>query len=148
MKTASLVLGIIGGVLAIIFAIVFIVSGALVNTFADSFSSGMDELTEQLKAEGWEVTDNAEIPANVSGLANAAAGSFWIIGILSIIGAVLGIVGGALAKKKNIVAGVLLLIAAVPSFFTGLGFLASILFIVGGILALIPEKPAQNAPAA
>jgi uncharacterized membrane protein len=50
-----------------------------------------------------------------------------------------------MAKKKNILAGILLIIAAVPSLFTGLGVIASILFVIGGILAFIPQK--ENQPA-
>ncbi len=157
MKTASLVLGIIGGVLAIIFAIVFMIGGAFVNSAASyvqdmgEFGGAMDELSEQLEAEGFTVEDS---DVNYDALddainygASAVATGFYIAGILGIIGGILGIVGGALAKKKNVVAGILMLVAAVPSFFTGLGIIASILFIIGGILALIPDKSAPVAAA-
>lgn len=158
MKTASLVLGIIGGVLAIIFAIIFMVGGAFMDSAAnyvrdmDDFGAAMDDLTYQLEAEGFTVEDS---DVNYDALddainygASAVATGFYIAGILGIIGGILGIVGGALAKKKNVVAGILMLVAAVPSFFTGLGIIASILFIIGGILALIPDKNATPVVAA
>jgi hypothetical protein len=152
MKTASLVLGIIGGVLAIIFAIFFMIGGAVMNSAAnyvsemDDFGGAMDELTQQLEAEGLTIEDNdvdySSLDDAINYGAGAVAAGLYIAGILGIIGGIMGIVGGALAKKKNVVAGILMLVAAVPSFFTGLGFIASILFIIGGILALIPDKQA------
>ena len=134
MKTASLVLGIIGGVLAVIFAVVFIAGGALMGGLTDA-------ITSQVEAEGWEVVEGQSASAAVE----VAAGTLWLIGIASIVGAVLGIVGGALAKKKGVVAGILMVAAAIPSFFTGLGIIASIMFIIGGILAFIPQKTPQKA---
>lgn len=142
MKTASLVLGIIGGVLAVIFAIVFIAGGALMG----SLTQGMDKLSAQMEAEGFEIVQNKTASALASDAAGAAAGTMWLIGIASIIGAALGIVGGALAKKKGVLAGIFMLVAAIPSFFTGLGVIASLLFIVGGILAFIPQKSPQDLP--
>jgi|GEM_PF-1522359 len=154
MKTASLVLGIIGGVLAIIFAIITMAGGAFMGGAAgyiqgtDEFGSTMDELTDQLEAEGFVIEDG---DVNFDALddainygAGAVATGLYIAGILGIVGGILAIVGGALAKKKNVLAGIFMLVAAVPSFFTFLGFLASIVLIIGGILALIPEK--QSAP--
>lgn len=141
MKTASLVLGIIGGVLAIIFAIIFIGSGALVGSMAQ----GIDELTAQMEEEGWEVVEDESVSVLATDVTGAAAGTLLFIGIASIIGAAMGIVGGALAKKKSIIAGILMLVAAIPSFFTGLGIIASVLFIIGGIMALIPQKTEQKA---
>ncbi len=124
MKTASLVLGIIGGVLAIIFAIMFIASGALVNTAVDTLE-GFDAFDEVY---------NAAVGATTTWL--------YVAGILSIIGGILGIVGGALAKKKNVLAGILLVVAAIASLFTALGFIATILFVLAAVFAFIPEKSA------
>lgn len=142
MRTASMVLGIVGGVLAVIFAIVFIIGGA----FVSNVGSALDSLANELENQGWEVEDNG-----VSGMVDATAGAvgfgLWGVGILSIIGAVLAFIGAAKVKKSNVVAGVLMLVASVPSFFTGLGVIASILLIIGGILALVPESK-QNVQAA
>lgn len=142
MKIASLVLGIIGGVLAIIFAIVFIAGGALMG----SLTQGIDKLSAQMEAQGWEVVKDETASTLVSNAAGVAAGTLWLIGIAGIVGAVLGIVGGALAKKQSVIAGILMLVAAIPSFFTGFGVIASVLFIVGGIFAFIPQKSPQDLP--
>lgn len=151
MKTASLVLGIIGGVLAIIFGIIYIVGGIAASSLvgsADALGNTLDEFSEAMEAEGWVVEDADLDFEGYDDVYNASVGAgitmVYVVGILSIVGAVLGIVGGAMTKKKNVIAGILMLVAAVPSFFTGLGIIASILFIIGGILALIPEK--QSAP--
>ncbi len=149
MKTASLVLGIIGGVLAVIFGIVYIIGGiaaaSLVGS-ADALANTLGEFGDAMEAEGWTVEDADVDFEGFDDVYNASVGAgitmIYVVGIISIVGAVLGIVGGAMVKKKNVVAGVLMLVAAVPSFFTGLGILASILFIIGGILALIPDKQA------
>ncbi len=154
MKTASLVLGIIGGALAIIFGIIFIVSGLAVNSLfgtTDALDNTLDQLSDQLEADGLAI-DSSDIDlSNVDDAYNAAIGTgitmIYVVGILSIVGAVLGIVGGAMVKKNNIVAGILMLVAAVPSFFTGLGIIASIVFIIGGILALVSGKTAAPAAA-
>lgn len=148
MKTASLVLGIIGGVLAIIFGIIFIISGIAVNSLfgsADALADTMGELSEQMEAEGWTVEDSDVDMSGYDAAVGAGLTTIYVVGALSIVGAILGIVGGAMAKKKNVLAGILMLVAAIPSFFTGLGIIASILFIIGGILALIPDKSAPVA---
>jgi hypothetical protein len=136
MRTASLVLGIVGGVLAVIFALLFMLSGAVVGSMGGA-------LTE-LEGQGWEVESDLG-DMTIDQATGLASSWLYIAGGASIVGAILGIVGGAMAKKKNILAGILLIVAAVPSLFTGLGVIASILFVIGGILAFIPQK--ENQPA-
>lgn len=186
MRKASMVLGIIGGVLAIIFAFFAMFGGAVVNTINTNvdeivaFEDGdwaiegnkvtieLDDMfggvvvntignnVENIVAfkdggwvfEGNEVTiELDDMSGEMVGFATStafgiASSYLWIAGVLSIIGAALGIVGGAIVMKKNVIAGVLMLVAAVPSFFTGIGFIASVIFIVGGVLALVPVKKA------
>lgn len=135
MRTASLVLGIVGGVLAVIFALIFMLSGAVVGSMGGA-------LTE-MQGQGWEVEGNLG-DMTIDQATGFAASWFYIAGGASIVGAILGIIGGAMAKKKNILAGILLIVAAIPSLFTGLGVIASILFVIGGILAFIPQKENQT----
>ena len=95
--------------------------------------------------------DFANFNMDIDGLPNANAiargavnaVSFWMIaaGIAGLIGGILGIIGGAIIRKKRIASGVMLVIAAVLSIFTGLGFLASIMLIIACIFAFIQEKP-------
>jgi hypothetical protein len=145
MKTASLVLGIIGGALAIIFAIVFMAGGALFGA-ASNVVGDLDQQFEDAILEGVE-DSGVDVDVDLSGLdgaANFVTGTFsawaYIAGGLSIVGAVLGIIGAVKVKKSNVAAGILMLVAAIPSFFTGIGFIASIVFIIGGILSLASGK--------
>ncbi len=150
MRTASLVLGIVGGVLAVIFGVMCIIGGIV----AGSFVGHVDELNTAL--ENWDTMTNDDWNINdsdiqIDGYENVynsflglGASIIYVIGGFSIVGAALGIIGGALVKKKNVVAGILMLVASVPSLFTGFGIIASILLIIGGILALIPEKPSAS----
>jgi len=161
MKIASLVLGIIGGVLAIIIAIVYIAGGAVLGAGTSMYNQAAqlgDEAIEQqlqqandiLKEAGFdeELGDiDVNTYSNIANQANAEVAGLWIAGIAAIIGAILGIIGGAMAKKKGILAGIFMLIAAIPGFFIAFGFIASMLFIVGAVLSFIPEKPAATAPA-
>ncbi len=145
MKTASLVLGIIGGVLAIIIGVLYIVGGVAANAFMGSASvleNSLDELSEAMEAEGWTVeegdVDFEGFDTTYDATVGAAITSIYIFGALGIVGAVLGIIGGALAKKKNILAGIFLIIAAITGFLIAFGFLASILFIIAAILRFYP----------
>lgn len=166
MKTAGLVLGIIGGILAIILGFVYILGGIAADAIVGStdqlsntlneLDASLSELSDQMEAEGWTVDDSdyglgdLTDELEVSGLdsaydatVGAAITSAYIFGILAIIGGILGIIGGALIKKKNILAGIFLIIGAITGFFVALGFLASILFIIAAIFAFIPDKKAS-----
>lgn len=68
---------------------------------------------------------------------------FYIAGIVSIIGGILGIIGGIIVRKKNVTAGVLLIIAAVASCLTIIGFVSAILLVLAAVFAFIPEKPSS-----
>ena len=154
MKTASLVLGIIGGVLAIIIGIIYIVSGVAANALVgsvDQLGDTLQAVGDQLEAEGWTSEGDVDLSGldNLDNAYNATVGAalttVYIFGALGIVGGILGIIGGAKAKKKGVLAGVLLIIAAITGFLVAFGFLASILFIIAAILAFIPDK---SAPAA
>ncbi len=153
MRTASMVLGIVGGVLALLFAIIYLISGAFVSgsaniiddytnfnngEFSDDFFDSYDDGTFSYE---FDVNPGAIVDYGIQ----AAAVWLWISGVLSIIGGVLGIIGGAQVKKKNVMAGVFMLVGGVLSVFTGVGFISMVVLVVGGILALVKEKPAQAA---
>jgi hypothetical protein len=157
MRTASLVLGIIGGVLAIIFAVISFFIGTAANVALDELEDinisdidGMEDLDDfQILIEDENVHIDGSVdldePLQFAGrFAGSFVGAlFWIPAILSLIGGVLGIVGAALTRKKNVIAGVLMIIAAVLCLFTVVGFISTILFVLGGIFALINDKSAQ-----
>lgn len=106
----------------------------------DESEMGLGDLTDELELSGLDTAYNATVGAAIT--------TVYIFGILGIIGGVLGIVGGTLIKKKNILSGVFLIIAAITGFFVALGFLASILFIIAAIFAFIPDKNAAPVVAA
>ena len=149
MKTASLVLGIIGAAFAIIVAIVFLAGGAFLGA-ASNVVNNMDEQLGDIIAESTD--GDVRVDIDLDGLGEVTGAAADLVSVwayvwcgLSVVGAVLGIIGAVKVNKNNVTAGVLMLVAAVPSFFTGVGIIASILFIIGGILALVSGK---SAPAA
>lgn len=74
---------------------------------------------------------------------NMARGVVWIIAGLVVVGGVLGIVGGALVKRNNVLGGIFMLVAA---FLGSPVVIPFIVLLIGGILALINEKPPVRAP--
>ena len=133
MKKASKVLGIIGGVLGVIIGIILSVYGALFVIIGNVASSPGDDV-------------NA-----LENLFSVLGGAMFygygitclILGLIGIAGAVLGFVGASKVKKRHILAGVLLLVAAVLSISTAIGIIATVLFILAGIFALLREKKAE-----
>ncbi len=155
MRTASMVLGIVGGALAVLIAIIsMIVSLAFVTTIPDVLDDAL-EFSDDYYSDGNFSFDNGEFSfdngdfsfdSDLGGsVQSIAATGIVIFHIIAIIGGILGIVGGAIVKKKNVVAGVLMIVACVLSGFSGWGVFGSIALLVGGILALVKEKPAQPA---
>ena len=117
MRTASMVLGIVGGALAILTGIMFILMGAY---FIDgSFFFG-----------GFDYYDSLD------GFYNSFTSTMFtvylVLGILTIAAGALGLTGGIIVKKKNVTAGILLIIGAVLTF--------SIPLILAAIFALVKEK--------
>ncbi len=112
MRTASLVLGIVGGAIT-----------TLISFFLLSGSAAM------LNA------DFADPSAKAGGIA------FAIWGGIVLIGGVLGIVGGAMVRRRHILSGVLMIVAAVFSFISMIGFLTGIILLIAGIFAFINDTP-------
>jgi hypothetical protein len=135
-KTAAVVLGIIGGVLDALLALFVMVFGGLAaNALLNAGIPGL----EGLAASG------------VTGSVLTAA--FVIAGFVILLVAVLGIVGGAVARKNPTLGGILMLVAGGLNLFGGWpGFIIGALLIAGGILALVAaneaKKTAPPAPAA
>ena len=99
MKTAAVVLGIVGGVLAALLALFIMALGASV-----------------------------------------------IVGCIILLGAVLGIGGGAVARQNPTLGGILMLVAGGLDIFGGRpGFVIGALLITGGILALVAANVAKKA---
>lgn len=113
MRTASMVLGIIGCIVVMLWGLInFIITG---------------------------------FPVMSVDVAVAAA----LLGVgICIFGAgILGLIGGIIVKRKNVAAGVVMIIAAVLSIFSFFNVIAIILFVLGAIFALVREKPVSSYPA-
>jgi hypothetical protein len=156
MRTASLVLGIVGGVLAIIFAFVSFGIAAAMNVLVPSnFESYMDDFNDALEQyDDGDFDFNYDYDFNYDedwdsavAVANGAATYFYIAGAFGIIGGILGIIGGAIVKKKNVLAGVFMIVGCVLASLSGWGLFGGIPLLVGGILGLVKDKKAQMAAA-
>ncbi len=120
MKTASMVLGIVGGAIAIITGLLYAFGlSAFLGGFFEGFARSSDSF-------------------DFSYLSNLYNTLFIVFGIVCTLSGVLGLIGGIIVKKHNIAAGVMMIVAAVMS-------ISFILFLLGGIFALMKEKP-QYAP--
>jgi hypothetical protein len=119
-----MVLGIIGGALSLLGALSSIVVGFVLNSDTGFFSNVFNRVYSgffNITAEVWGIV-------------------MVVIGILQIVCAVLGLVGGLTVYKKNVTAGVLMIVSAGISLLIT-GWLSMILFTLGGIFALVKEKP-------
>lgn len=170
MRTASMVLGIVGGVLAILLAVLFLLSSSLISGIVTQALDNAELTVNQDRFEivGFDVyaqetslivesSDFRFEIKNAGGMVGSMsdAGAKFVnialivIASLSAAGGLLAIFGGAFARKKHVAAGILMLAGAVLSFFTIFGIFASLLLILGAILAFMPIKkqPDQTPPA-
>lgn len=154
MRTASLVLGIVGGILAIIFGIVSLAIAGTADYFIpgsysyyDDYMDGFNDALEDFGNDyDFDFDFDYDYDYNWDAATQAARGAvtyMYIAGALGIIGGILGIIGGAIVKKKNVIAGVFMIIGCVLSSLSGWGLFGGIPLLVGGILALIKDKRAQ-----
>ena len=162
MRIASMVIGLITGILVLISAVVLLVGG-LVFSSGENFIKDEINRNEDAQAfmqEDFEIRvngevysfsadgDSIEMPGRFAmfGL-GVARGVLWVFVGLLFAGGVLGVIGAAIVRRNHVAAGVLMLIAAFVSLW---GFA---LFVLAGIFALVPDKrsappaPAQPIPA-
>lgn len=125
MKTASMVLGIIGGAFAILFGLllIFIISPRVPEIMNTPYFSNYSQSIPLDTMQNW--------------LQNIYTG----MGIFMCIGGILGFIGGIIVKNNNTAAGIIMIIGTVLS-------CINLLILVGAILAFIREKrpAAQYAP--
>lgn len=133
MKKASSVLGIVGGALSLFTALLCVVGGIVLMAmnssaiwdFVRHFDVNIPFFGDNMF--DWSL-DIAGIVVIIFGLLKAACG-------------VLGLIGGTMVKKNNVTAGVLMIVAAGVSLVITGGFFSMVLFTLGGIFALVKEKP-------
>lgn len=129
MRTTSRVLGIIGAAISFLLGIFLIFGGGMFlddNMWEDSYDS---------------------FSGNAARDANAMAGAVFIgFGTAAMIAGVLGLVGGIIVTRKNVAAGVMMIIAAVVSLFTFFNVASMTLFIIGAVLAFKREPQMVMVP--
>ncbi len=142
MRKASMILGIIGGVVAILVALLAISGGVFFNT-------AYPEIMDKLESEG-AYTVELEQAAGFEEGTRLAGQLFMGIGYVILAAGVMGLIGGIVVNKNNILAGVLMLISSVVTLFTVWAILSFILFLLGGIFALVKDssdvQPSVQAP--
>ena len=168
MRKTSFGLGLAGGILAILIAVLIAIAMALVsfaiNTIS-SFDSGdlnslLDDVDISIENDDVDVEISGfldEVDINVAdyfegyfadgfnvfspSFLRMMSGWVWFIAIGMLVGGILAIIGASISKRrKSVLAGVFLIVAAVPCFFSIIGILAGLLLIPSGILAFIKSK--------
>lgn len=144
MKTAGMVLGIIGAAFALIICISMLfglIIGGIALQHEGIADKALKEAQAQLEDEGFEYNlDNIPFSNLLGGLINFGFGIGFFFAITGLVGGVLGLIGGIRIKKSNVVSGVFLMIAAL---FTIWLFIPFILFIIAGIFAFIKDNKTQ-----
>ncbi len=184
MRTAGMVMGIVGGAFAILVSILLLFGSAVFSSsnfwdgmyypdydlnswdeeyddiFDDSYEYDYDDLLDDnyeydlddlLDDDYFAYDDNndgiyddVQIFSDSKQAAQTVLGAMFLIpGIIAAVAGVMGLVGGIIVKKKNVLAGVLMIIAAVLSLFSFFNIISMVLFILGGVFALMRER--QNA---
>ena len=126
MRKASMVLGIIGGAICILY-ILFLILIVCFSTLAVPFPTG-----ESAWGGGGMNVDTAGWLTQVIPII--------ALGILLLVGG-LGLAGGIIVKKRNVLGGVFMLVASVFGIVTCVSF---ILLLLGGIFALVKERPSAE----
>jgi hypothetical protein len=143
-KTES-VLGLVGAILECVAVFLTLIFSVILAAGAAFVANNLDELTKAASEAGVDVS-NATVA--VAGAGGVIVGV--IIGlVLSVAAIVLGFMGYSRLKKGNKQGGILLIVAGglgVVSLFLGgyFGVVATVLFLIGGIMA-VAKKPAVQA---
>lgn len=133
MRKASSVLGIVGGALSLLMALLCVIGGILLMTMdSGSLRSLFFSMSERMDFGPRFLLDWS---AYIGGIV------LIVFGVIKAACGVLGLVGGLKVKTNNITAGVLMIVAAGVSLLLTAGWLATILLTLGGIFALVKEKP-------
>ena len=145
MRKASMILGIIGGVIAILVALFAILGGLIFRTAVPSLmeSDIYDEMITEYNEEMSDKIDGEIYTPDVDDFTEGykVAGYMFIgIGGIIFISGLLGIIGGAIVKKNNIAAGIMMLIGSCITLFTLWSILSFPLLLLGGIFAFVKDN--------
>lgn len=140
MRKASRILGIIGGCLALVVAFFMLLGGIFMLIGGEFLFAEIGRVVNH-------ATRFADGPWNWMsyGFLGTIGGIFMFFGFaLATAAGILGLVGATSVETNNTKAGVLMLVGAGLSLLTGIGFYTMVLLLLGGIFALVKEKPSQD----
>ncbi len=136
MRTTSRVLGIIGAAISILLSMLLLF-GAVSFLNTSIWENRYDES---------DAFDDVMPKSQYVKETSLAGGVFLVFGIAAVAAGVLGLVGGIIVKKKNVAAGVMMIIAAVVSLFTFFNVASMTLFIIGAVMAFKREPQMVMVP--
>lgn len=152
MRTAGMIMGIVGGAFALLFAVLLILGSVAItnlvpwnNTYEydydyDDFNNWND-FNDYDDFSNWDDFNDYDNNFISNSTARNIAGTVFLIpGICGVIAGVMGLVGGIIIRKKNVASGVLMIIAAVLSLICFFNIVSMVLFILGGVFALMRDR--------
>lgn len=146
MRTAGMIMGIVGGAFALLFAVLLILGSVAItnlspwnNTYGYEYDYDYDyDYDDFNNWDDFNQYDNDIISDSTA--RNIAGTVFLIPGICGAIAGVMGLVGGIIIRKKNVASGVLMIISAVLSLICFFNIVSMVLFILGGVFALMRDR--------
>ncbi len=149
MRKTSKFLGIVGGSLSALMAVIIILVGIFITSFVGTFledflnSDYYENLMEKENIETYDLEDYI-YDEGIEDFSTIAGAIVITVGIIFLIIAVLGIVGGAMAESSNVLGGVFMLISGLLALISTIGVIGGCLLIIGGIMAFVKEKPKKE----
>jgi amino acid transporter len=147
-----MVMGIVGGAIALIVAVLLFLGSVAVtnlapwnNTYEYNYDYDYDDdfshWDDDNEFSSWDDDFKQDLMFESQDVAKNVAGTMFLVpGIIAAVAGIMGLVGGIIVKKKNVAAGVLMIIAAVLSLFSFFNIVSMVLFILGGVFALMRER--------
>ena len=139
MRTASKVLGIVGGTIAILVAFFIIMGGLFFRAAYPNIIETADHTEFNENYPEFEIDKNEQIESTkFAGLIFLGGGTFILIA------GIVGLVGGIIVNKHNIAAGIMMLLSSVVCLVIIWAILAFIPLLLGGIFALVRDNSAPK----
>lgn len=134
MRKAGKVLGIVGGALSLLATLLYIIGGIVFMSTDTGFITDLIDSMYMDMDMGFASNMIMNWTTSILGV------MLIVIGVFNAVGGVLGLVGGLMVDKKNVTAGVLMIVSAGISLLLSGNWLTMVLCTLGGIFALMKEK--------
>lgn len=149
MRTASMVMGIVGGSIAILVSILLIFGSIAFFNFNswgydDDYDSNMnsfDNFDKWNRFDDFDFDEESDVNNMVQhNVPNVVGTIFLIPAICAALAGIMGLVSGIIVKKKHTASGVMMIVAAALSLFSFFNIVSMILFVLGAVFALMRER--------